>query len=80
MGQEYYADIYVKCPFYDRGDKGCIQCEGILGTSAVKLLFRDPADGHPLTKERTVYANKFCETDYESCEIYKLLLRKYEVE
>lgn len=78
MGQEYYADVNIKCPFYERGDKGGIQCEGIMGASAVKFIFRDPDDGHPLKEERSNFSQRFCETNYESCELYKLLIHKYE--
>lgn len=80
MGQEYYNDVYVKCPFYDKGTSYYIQCEGIKGVSAVKLLFREDENGRPLKDERDNYSIRHCESDYTSCEIYKLLIRKYEVE
>jgi len=74
----YYNDVYVRCPFYDKGASHYIQCEGLNNTSAVKLLFFD--DKEQTQKEkRDAYSRKYCESNYESCELYKLLIHKYEV-
>ena len=75
----YYNDVYVQCPFYDKGASNFIQCEGISKTSAVKLLFFDDAEANQKEK-RDAYSLRYCEGNYKSCEIYNLLIRKYEVE
>lgn len=68
----YYYDVYVLCPFYIKGASQHIECEGLLGTSSVKLKFSDE-------EQRKRYSRKYCECDYESCELCNILQRKYEV-
>lgn len=73
----FYRDIFVQCPFYDKGAKHYIQCEGLKGTSAVKLLFFDD-NTTSQKKKRDEYSLKYCECDYESCQLYQLLINKYD--
>ena len=69
----YYYDVYVQCPFYKKGANHYIQCEGPLGVSAIKLMF----SGDEETRKK--YSRKYCEGNYEACEVCKILQRKYEV-
>jgi hypothetical protein len=61
-----------------KGDKGFIQCEGILGCDAVKLLFREEKSGKPKKDECDKFSHKFCEADYTKCDLFKVIERKYD--
>lgn len=78
MGGVYYDDVNVKCPFYIRGRSGFIQCEGFEECSTVKILFCSSVDGHPLRDRQKSFSDRYCDTDYKSCPIYKLAAQKYE--
>ena len=72
-----YSDVEVICPFFDKGGRGYIQCEGVIENTFNRMLFIS-LDGHPLDKERDAYSTIFCEQCFEECEVYKMLNRKYE--
>lgn len=65
---------YVKCPFYQRDNPpGKIVCEGLTDSSTLALEFRKKAEFY--AQMRTC-----CQSKYKSCEIYRMLARKYEEE
>ena len=61
----------VKCPFYKGMTMQGISCEGLTDDSTLKLLFTSP-------EKRKSHCKRFCRTNYKTCEIYKLLEKKYE--
>lgn len=73
-----YAEIDAKCPFFDKTGRGFVQCEGITTSSHTRTLFHDLNDGHPLDGDRDNYLKAYCNTNYETCAIYKMLMTKYE--
>lgn len=75
-----YAEVYAQCPFFDKTDRGYIQCEGITQQSHTRTLFHDMDDGHPLDADKAEYLKRYCFTGYEDCAIYKMLMTKYEEE
>lgn len=70
-----YAEIYAVCAFFDKLDRGYIQCEGVAKQSHTRTLFHDLNDGHPLDGERDKFFEKYCCTfDYMNCPIYKMIM------
>lgn len=67
-----YRQVDVLCPFYasDNG-KTTIACEGILPKTTMLTRFRRP-------KKYVHHIETACSGDYKSCEIYKILMTKYE--
>ena len=69
-----YKAVYVQCPFFRRDD-GChrIVCEGLIGEqdSGITLWFKRKSDYGTQISE-------FCSKDYKMCEIYGVLMKKYE--
>ena len=64
----------VLCPFYKKDDgKRCITCEGIVENSSVVLTFRYDT----LLKKQIAV---FCSGYYKNCEVYRMLIQKYEDE
>ncbi len=59
----------VLCPFYISENASAIMCEGLNKNSKSKRSFRKKSD-----KRRV--KQKFCESNYQSCAIYKLLMSK----
>lgn len=67
-----YDDYKVKCPFYLRGDKRKIVCEGEPYKYSMELNF----SSH---EERQKHREKYCETDsYHDCGYCNLLESRYE--
>lgn len=71
MGGNYIAD--AKCPFYheDNGKTHRITCEGIVPDSCTALIFKRRSDYR-------VQIKTFCCQHYKKCEVYGMLIRKYE--
>ena len=69
-----YMQVYVRCPFYkfDDGNRR-ITCEGIIEDSSLALIYHKKADYE--TQIRT-----FCCQHYARCEVYCLLMNKYDEE
>ncbi|MBP3411925.1 MAG: hypothetical protein J6K89_01565 [Oscillospiraceae bacterium] len=67
-----YRQVYAGCPFYQYDDgKRKIVCEGIVEDSTVTLGF----------KKREGYETQittFCCEHYKKCEVYRMLMQKYE--
>ena len=69
-----YKQIEVKCPFYKFDDgKRRITCEGIIMNSSLALIYHNKADYE-------TQINVFCCEHYTKCEIYRLLMEKYDEE
>lgn len=72
MPRGRFHEKYVQCPFY-RSDNGKsrINCEGVTDGSRLSQSFREQAD---YETQMTV----FCCEHYRNCELYTLLMAKYE--
>lgn len=67
-----YLQQEVLCPFYKKDDgKRRITCEGIVENSSVILTFRYDK----LFKQQM---KVFCCKHYDRCEVYRMLIQKYE--
>lgn len=67
-----YRQADVKCPFYRRDDgRGRITCEGLLDESSLTLNYRKRSD-------YKIQMDVFCTGSYEKCEVYRMLMEKYE--
>ena len=67
-----YRQADVRCPFYKFDDgKRRITCEGIIEDSSLALIFHNKFD---YEKQITV----FCCDYYKYCEVYRMLMKKYE--
>lgn len=67
-----YRQVDVQCPFY-KADDGYrrITCEGIIDDSSLALIYRRKRD---YETQITV----FCCEHYEKCEVYRMLMEKYD--
>lgn len=67
-----YLDSRIGCPFYRSTDGWrVIRCEGIVDDSCVSLSFGKKRD-------YKIQINGFCGGSWHRCEIYRMLLAKYE--
>lgn len=67
-----YHQVDVRCPFYQSDDGAFhIKCEGIMDGCSLTLHYRKKQDF-------TIQLKTFCCQHYEKCEIYRMLLQKYE--
>lgn len=67
-----YKQVKVQCPFYQHDDgKMRITCEGITDDSSLTLMYRHKSDYE-------IQITEFCSKHYHKCEIYRLLMEKYE--
>lgn len=72
MGSRPEQQEYVKCPFYRFDDgRGQITCEGILEGSTLSLRYRKKQDFR-------IQMDVFCCRYYQRCEVYRMLMEKYE--
>jgi hypothetical protein len=71
-GTGSYKQIFVRCPFYKRDDgKYRIACEGIVENSSIELTYQ-------FEKLYRMQMDTFCCQHYQKCEIYRMLMEKYE--
>lgn len=69
-----YKKSYVQCPFYKYDDgKRRITCEGIIDDSSLALIFRNKRDYE-------IQIETFCCEHCQKCEVYRLLMDKYDKE
>ena len=69
-----FMQVFVQCPFYQFDDgKRRITCEGIIDESNLMLFFRNKGD---YEKQISV----FCGEHYTCCEVYRMLMEKYQEE
>ena len=67
-----YKQIEVQCPFYKYDDgKQRITCEGLVDNSSLALIYRNRTDYE-------TQINVFCCEHYKKCEVYRILIEKYE--
>lgn len=66
-----YEDVRVLCPFFVARGKKRIECEGITDDCKTVLRFNTVGKKH---QHRQV----FCERMYKNCEVYRMLIQKYE--
>ena len=72
MASGSFQQVYVKCPFYRFDDgKGRITCEGILEGSSLALIYGNRQDFR-------IQMDVFCCQHYKKCEVYRMLMEKYE--
>ena len=65
----------VLCPFYKDCPRGkqSIICEGVESNSTIHLAFGNKV-------HLSLYMDKYCCNDYESCRVAEMLFKKYEDE
>ena len=66
-----FDDVEAKCPFFKSSGKRKISCEGITEDCTTNLTFISE-------QKRNLHRNVFCDARYKYCEIFKMLLEKYE--
>ncbi len=66
-----YDDILAKCPFFYENSRKSVICEGITDDSILCLKFLSE---NGRDKQRRI----FCDKNYEKCEIFRMLMKKYE--
>ena len=72
MSSGSYWQAYVQCPFYRHDDgRQRITCEGVTDDSSLAMLFREK-------KGYLTQMTVFCCQNYTKCELYRLLMEKYE--
>lgn len=69
-----FNQVYVQCPFY-KDDDGMhrVTCEGIIEDSSLTLYYRKKRD-------YKTQINVFCCEHYTNCEVYRMLMDKYDEE
>lgn len=69
-----YRQAGVRCPFYKFDDgKRRITCEGLIEDSSVALIYHRKADYE-------IQIDTFCCEHYTKCEVYRMLIDKYDEE
>ena len=67
-----YIQVFVRCPFYKYDDvKKRITCEGLTDDSSLALIYHNKTD---YEKQISI----FCCRHYSKCELYRMLMEKYE--
>lgn len=66
-----FNQVDVQCPFYRTDSDRRITCEGIIDGSTLTLYYRKKQD-------YKIQMRTFCCNHYEKCEVYRMLLQKYE--
>lgn len=69
-----YRQADVKCPFYKFDDgKRRITCEGLIADSSLALIYHKKCDYE-------MQIRTFCCNYYKNCEVYRILMDKYDEE
>lgn len=66
-----YMSVHVQCPFYKGDEKKKITCEGMDD----KCNTHHQYENVTLKRKRM---EKYCMKDYQKCEFYKILSKKYQ--
>lgn len=66
-----YDTCLAKCPFFISSGKKTVLCEGITDDCLQKLIFTSE-------EARNLHRKIFCDESFENCEIYKIVLDKYQ--
>lgn len=61
----------IQCPFFLFSGRKSIGCEGITDDCFIRLVFESE-------KPKKLHNKVFCESQYKNCEIYRMLMEKYE--
>lgn len=72
-GSGTYRKSDVLCPFYrtDNNRTKTVYCEGLVDLSGISLRYQRMED-------YDIQMREFCCKHYRKCEIYEILMRKYE--
>ena len=69
-----FKQVDVQCPFYKYDDgRRRITCEGLINKSSISLNYLTRGD-------YDIQLLSFCCEHYKKCEIYRMLMQKYEEE
>lgn len=68
-----YRQIEIQCPFYKQDKIRRITCEGLVDRSTISLGYLD-------IKDYNTQLSVFCCEHYKKCEIYRVLMEKYDLE
>jgi hypothetical protein len=69
-----FRQIDVQCPFYKHDDgKRRITCEGLVDRSSLSLTYLSK-------KDYEIQIETFCCKHFDRCEVYRMLMEKYEEE
>ena len=68
-----FKQIDVQCPFYKYDKMKRITCEGIIDDSNISLGFLN-------WRDYEIHLSAFCCEHYKKCEVYRMLMQKYEEE
>ena len=73
MNGSFKGKVDAQCPFYKFDDfkKRRISCEGIVDNSTLALYFCRK-------KDYDTQLNVFCCEQYKKCEVFRMLMEKYE--
>ena len=66
-----YDYVNVRCPFFVASGKCKIACEGLTEGSNICLSYQT-------FEMRNAQRQRYCDSNYEECEIAKILNKKYE--
>lgn len=71
MASGSYHQVNVECPFYQRDDgEHRITCEGVLDNSTLTMGLK--------RRDFDMYIREYCSKRYICCEVYRMLMDKYE--
>lgn len=66
-----YDACHAKCPFFISSGKKNVVCEGLSEDCSVNLMFVSE-------EKRCSYRKTYCNSEYKTCTMFKLLDAKYE--
>lgn len=67
-----YRAVDVRCPFFKHDDGGHrIVCEGLVDRASISLSYERKRDYE-------IQIGTFCCEHYDKCEVYGILMKKYE--
>lgn len=67
-----FKQVDVQCPFYKYDDgRRRITCEGLIDKSSLALIYLTRVDYDKQMDD-------FCCKQYKNCEVYRMLIQKYE--
>ena len=74
MSSGSFKQVDVQCPFYKYDDgRRRITCEGLIDKSSIALIYLTRGD-------YDTQLTAFCCEHYKKCEVYRMLIQKYNEE
>ena len=70
QGNNYWAAVHVKCPFWKGETRRAIVCEGMVSGETIRRIMSGEDE-----KKRMM--RKLCCKDYEQCKLFQLLYGGY---